>query len=324
MSAGCAEKSAQVAPICRRMDFCTQEKVGSIETSCLAKKTKLPCRSMASAFDVYQFDRLTPLLKDISSRPLTEGRRPLSLQNWATRLGYRSPRSVGMVFRGQRLPSVMMIQRLSKILKLNFEQKEYLFTLLAFEKLKGDGGDAEDLQKVIRDHNPVIKEAELLDPSRYEILTDWCHIVIKQMIRDGMGRADVETFRRRLKGKVSDERILRALANLQNHGLIRFDQTERVYRVKKSSFATAPDIPSEAVRKYHREMLVRAAEAIDEEPVDQREFATATFTFDRKNMNEVKNLIRQFRDRLEKLYATNKTDDVFQLNLQFFAHTTQD
>jgi uncharacterized protein (TIGR02147 family) len=278
---------------------------------------------MTNAFDVYQYDRLTPLLKEISEKPLTKGRKPLSLQNWANRLGYRSPRSIGMVFRGQRLPSVMMINRLSKILKLNFEQREYLFTLLAFEKLKDNGIDAEDLEKIIHDHNPVIKEAELLDPSNYEILTDWCHIVIKQMIRDGSRRVDVKTLHRRLKGKVTEDRISLALSNLQKHGLIRFDQTEQVYRLRKASFATAPDVPSEAVRRYHREMLSRAAEALEEESVDQREFATATFAFDRRHLSEVKNLIRQFRDRLEKLYASNQTDDVFQLNLQFFPHTTE-
>ena len=41
------------------------------------------------------------------------------LEPWSKRLGYRSPRSIAMVIKGQRLPSASLVNRLSQDFKLN-------------------------------------------------------------------------------------------------------------------------------------------------------------------------------------------------------------
>jgi uncharacterized protein (TIGR02147 family) len=52
------------------------------------------------------------------------------LEPWSKRLGYRSPRSIAMVIKGQRLPSASLVNRLSQDFKLNDREHRY-FELLA-------------------------------------------------------------------------------------------------------------------------------------------------------------------------------------------------
>ena len=52
--------------------------------------------------------------------------RPIALKTWALRLGYKSPRSLGMLLEGKRLPSATMLELLAKDFGLTDLEKRYL------------------------------------------------------------------------------------------------------------------------------------------------------------------------------------------------------
>lgn len=279
---------------------------------------------MDQSLDIYKFERLAPLLEQISLTQKVLNPRRSSLTRLAHRLGYKSPRSLGMVFGGKRLPSAMMIHRLSSMLKLNFEQREYFYSLLALEKLKNQVADPRALTQAVESSNPVIKNDVIISTLEFNFIAQWFHIVIRQLIKAGWGQIIPEKFCRKLKNKVTEQEVLSALQTLQKLNLISWDKNQKMYTCKIASFSTANDISSEAIRKHHHQMIERASEALIEESVENREFTSATFAFDKKDLPEVKQLIRSFRDRMEKLYANDKAKDIYQLNVQFFPHTQGD
>lgn len=276
---------------------------------------------MKQDFDIYEFERLLPLLKDISARPLQAGKNKLSLRGWANRLGYRSPRSVGMVFVGQRLPSSTMINRLGSILHLNSDEKDYLRTLLALEKTKNNFTESELLKQSILKINPQIKNEEKLLPEKFAVISKWEHIVIKQLFNSKYFDLKPNQIKSHLKDKLTDQQISQAIRNLETIGLIQYNSKTQTYQSAQNSFSTTDDVPSEAIQQHHQQMMCRAAEALKEEGVENREFDSMTISFDRKYLPEVKRQIRNFRDRMEKTYEDKNSIDVFQLNIQFFPHT---
>jgi uncharacterized protein (TIGR02147 family) len=279
---------------------------------------------MNYGLDIYKFDRLKPLLEQISVTQKDLSPRRSSLTKLAQRLGYKSPRSLGMVFGGKRLPSAMMIHRLSSMLKLNFEQREYFYSLLALEKLKNQVIDPQALTQTIENSNPSIKNDVIVSSYEFSFIAHWSHIVIRQLIKAGWRQIVPAQFCRKLKSKVTEQEVSQALQTLQKLNLISWDESQNIYTCPITSFSTSNDVSSEAIRKHHHQMIERASEALEEEPVENREFTSATFAFDKKDLPEVKELIRSFRDRLEKLYANDKAKDIYQFNVQFFPHTQGD
>lgn len=271
--------------------------------------------------DVYQFKRLRPLLKCISARPDFIGRKNMSLRIWANKLGYKSPRSVGMIFDGHRLPSVAMLVQLAALLRLNSEETEYLLALLLLEKVKTRDGQLQAHEATIDRMNPSILGEKILSEASFRYIAQWQHLAIKQLFTKQYQQVDVLALRKKLKNKLSEHEIQSAIENLLLLGLVEKSEAGEGYRLKVGSISTLDDIPSAAIRQHHSEMMTRAQEALLEDGVADREYTSATFSFERDKIGEVKELMRGFRNKLEKLFAQEGAKDVYQLNLQFFSHT---
>ncbi len=85
--------------------------------------------------------------------------------------------------------------------------------------------------------------------------------------------------------------------------------------ITESSF----DIPSQAIKNYHREILEKAQVSLSEDAVDEREFLSMTLGFDSRRMQEAKEDIRKFQAAFaEKYFKDEKKDSVHQLSVQFF------
>lgn len=276
---------------------------------------------MVSDLNIFNYKRLSPFLEDVARQPRLIGRKRATLKAWAEKLGYQSPRSVGMIFDGRRLPSSKMLNRLCLILNLSPEERDYFFSLLALEKAKAETHEKSDLLNRIEKSNPKIENQIEISPEEFQYVSEWYHIVIKQLLQNSGNAMTSDRIKRILKGKVTDFQIEEALHNLQKLNLLTYDESTKSYQTKNESFITTQDIPSSCIRSHHRQMLQRASEALDEVELEHREFTSSTFSFAMEHMNEVKEIIRNFRDRLEKQYAAKDSQNVYQLNIQFFPHS---
>ena len=85
---------------------------------------------------IFNFDNYLDFLKVVAQPKDSAETNKLTLEDWAKRLGYRSPSSLSMVLKGQRLPSQDMLQAISEDLKLNQFEIQYLELLVKLEKQK--------------------------------------------------------------------------------------------------------------------------------------------------------------------------------------------
>lgn len=238
-----------------------------------------------------------------------ERKRPISLQAWAQRLGYRGSRSLELILSGDRLPSEEMLFKLSKDLKLSVIEEKYLTLMVKREKLILAKKSAHEIEAEMSRLRPARFEARYIDNEIFRRVSEWYPLVIRQLALTPKFQNDIAWISKKLRGKVSHSQIAASLAEWEN---LVFD---------RRSLYTADDVPSQAVRTFHKKMLLKAAEAMDEFSVDQREYISLTFRGSKNKIAEMKKTLRQLRDQFNDDFTSEEGHDVFQLSLCLFPHT---
>lgn len=273
--------------------------------------------------EIFSYNSHIPFLIDRLKSPpkgsRTSKAQSLSNQQIAKKLGYQSARSIGMILNGKRLPSPSMILQIASYLKLDDQEKRYLELLVCREQLIRKKKTFTLVEQDLKRLNPHLTEVTVLDLTYFSYVADWYNFVLKQLIAIPSFRNDLAWIQQRLKNKVSIEEIKKGLRNLKLLGLIS-DKNGKL-SILSSRVTTSHDLPSEKIRSHHKQMMERAIEALEEEPIENREYFSLTFRVDRKKIPELKKEIRKFKTKMETQFESTASEDVFQMNLQFFPHT---
>ncbi|MDX9732424.1 MAG: DUF4423 domain-containing protein [Bdellovibrionales bacterium] len=92
-------------------------------------------------------------------------------------------------------------------------------------------------------------------------------------------------------------------------------------RLKASEpFTASPaEVPSEAIRKFHRQILQKALDAVDLQTVGQRDLSSLVLAVGKDDIPEAKRVIKHFRRSFDARFAKSpKKDSVYCLAIQFF------
>lgn len=91
------------------------------------------------------------------------------------------------------------------------------------------------------------------------------------------------------------------------------------YTLTYENVTTTNDVPSQAIRKFHKQFLKLAERALDKVPIDQRDISSITMCADPAKMAQVKKLIWEFRARINSIMEEKtKNNSLYQLNIQLF------
>jgi uncharacterized protein (TIGR02147 family) len=157
-----------------------------------------------------------------------------------------------------------------------------------------------------------------VDIENYTAMADWYHQAILELTR-----LTKQSFHPRAIANTLGIRALTAqtaLERLMRLGLLKKSsgRYEKTHKNLRSPIGAA----SHALRMHHRQMMKQASKALDTQPLEFREFKSMTFAVDKKDIGQLKSLIRDFLDQVN-LNADNKTEknSVFQLNVHLFEHT---
>ncbi len=234
-------------------------------------------------------------------------------------LGYRSPRSIGMVLAGSRLPSKLMIDRLARKLLHTPAERRYLELLVEKAQRSRTGEQMTPVTQEMNDLRPVPVARQYIDMTEFSQIFHWYYFVLRQVVQIPGVDVSAEGLHKRLRKKVPVEKIKEALIRLCYFGFL--EKTDTGYRVKHSNVITPTDVPNQALRLHHAQMMKRAGEAMEELPVDKREITSMSFRMDPRDVPEAKKRLRQFRDDFDSYFSKTEGTEVFQLNLQLFPHT---
>ncbi|MCP4913192.1 MAG: DUF4423 domain-containing protein [Oligoflexia bacterium] len=248
---------------------------------------------------------------------------PFNLKNWAKRLGYRSPSSLAMVLNKQRFPTYKMIAAFSEDFKLNKSERRYLELLVELERKKLKG---ESLEETIKEAKKIsgLHEYQQINFNQFTVVSDWFCYVVKRLVSHKDFQNDEDWIFKKLRRKVSRAKIRRAIDSLIGVELLKQDESGRLIDSSPKTH-TGNEIPSAAIRSHHRGMIERATEALEEQSIDDRIFQAITLNIKKEEDKEAAfDDIKKFINDFNRKYSDdNNGDSVYQLNLQFFEHTTK-
>jgi uncharacterized protein (TIGR02147 family) len=127
-------------------------------------------------------------------------------------------------------------------------------------------------------------------------------------------------IRKRLRKKLPVTEIQAALERLQSLGLLEIEPGA-VLRPTQDRITTRDDVANRGAREYHKSVMSLAAEALEEQPVDIREFQSVALAVPKGRIGLAKEMIRKFRSQFETQIGSNSGDEMYQLNVQFFQLT---
>lgn len=229
-----------------------------------------------------------------------------------------APSTLSEVISGHYGLSEAKALHVAKTLELTPDLAEYFVELFQQKFAKKTSRRRQALKTSTRRRNRVLQSRPL---DSFHSIADWYHVALLEWITV-QGRKitnDAKTIRRASKAlKIESAEIHEALNRLQRVGSLHLENNE--WHLTEEFTSTSNDIPSEAVRSFHKQIIAKAATAIEDQSLESREISSTVLSFSRAQMKEAKQALRDFhREFSERFGSTKDPDSVYCLGLQFFS-----
>jgi uncharacterized protein (TIGR02147 family) len=245
-------------------------------------------------------------------------RRPsFSYRTFARRAGFSSPNFLKLVIDGQRNVGKGSVPAFTKALGLDGDEATFFADLVAF----GQGRTIEEknrhFERIAASRR--FRAARRIDGPFFDYLSHWWMPAIRELAGRADFRDDPTWIAGELRPRIKPAEAKRALATLETLGLLVRDARGRLAR-GEPTLTTGHEVRSVAVVNFHRQMLERAAAAIEEQPSTRREFAAVTVCIRAETVSDLKVRVQRFCEEiLERSDRDSEPELVYQMNVQLFA-----
>jgi uncharacterized protein (TIGR02147 family) len=167
---------------------------------------------------------------------------------------------------------------------------------------------------------PTVQErrTQLIQEDKFNLLSEWYHFAILSLGEISGNKATPQWISERLA--ITELQARDALNRLKRLDLISV-KSDGSYKQTGKPLTTTDDIPSGAIKAYHRGMIDVAKSKLDTIPVEQREFGAVTMAINPAKIGKAKKMIREFQNQLCEELEVGKKKSVYTLSVQFFPLT---
>lgn len=247
-----------------------------------------------------------------------KARRPsFSYRSFARRAGFSSPNFLKLVIDGRRNLGTQSVPAFAKALGLAPEESAFFSDLVEFAQAKTVEDKNRCFERIAASRR--FRSARRIDGALFEYLSSWWMPAIREMAGRSDFTDDAAWIASELRPRIRPAEAKRALRTLETLGLLVRDPSGRLVR-GEPTITTGHEVHSVAVVNYHRQMLERAAEAIETQPASRREFAAVTVCIRSETVADLKARVQRFCEEvLERCDRDQEPDMVYQVNVQLFA-----
>ncbi len=250
--------------------------------------------------DIFQFKSAGAFLTE-TYRLSKIQKKKVTLKQWAKNCGFKSPRALGMVFTGERLPSLNVVNSVSKILKFNHREHSYFVLLSERDRKQKQKKSTFEIDMQLTEMQTKVNVVPVNCTLTGQIVGDWYHLVIRQLAGKNGIQNDPAKISKLLKGKVTATEIRFGIDRMLKAGLLKID-AQGVLRITDDGLNFQSDVPSTAIQLHHLQMLDRAKESIKEVDVAQREFNSLTISMASQDLVAAKEMLRAFHAEFNKKF----------------------
>lgn len=249
-----------------------------------------------------------------------------SIGLWSRKLKLGSTTSLNMILNGQRNPGPSITKRLIEYFNFRSEEKDYFLDLVEIAKHQQAGPSQDRIRSLLTNDLKKLslgkqsKQSRHIDQRTFLKISNWCCYVIRQMTLLRDFSEDPASIAARMIFPTSPLEVETAIDSLLKVGLLRKTKDGRLRRVSKF-VKTDDDIANEGLKRFHEAMIGHGLKAIRKIDVQEREITGLTLAIKRTQIGEAKELIRRFIQEFNRLGGHWDSDQVSQLNIQFFPLT---
>lgn len=275
--------------------------------------------------DVFHYRDYRRFLQDsYSTRKSSEY--GFSYRSFAKRVGSAAPNYLKLVSEGQRNLSPEMATRFAQALGLTSEAADYFCDLVLFNQATTAIERDRCYQRLTR--YTRYRKAFRLDSAHAEYHSEWYIPAIRELVACSGFLEDPKWIAKKLKPSISTRQAEHALTVLKRLGLVVRNEAGRLVH-NEPVLSTGDDKPlGHHVATFHRTMLLRAADALDQCSREEREIAGLTLSVSRRQLADFKRRLYEFRQELVQIAVdgakSEAPTDVVQINLQLFPLTEQE
>jgi uncharacterized protein (TIGR02147 family) len=272
---------------------------------------------------IWEFSNFRTFL--VAEQQFTKQRKPhWNFALWASKLGLKDTSSLTKIIRGQRNPSEALTEKLVSYFAFNEKEAQYFRDLVRFEKLKSDDHLREELLERINRRNKTLP-IRILDEKVFSVISNWYCLAIRELIKLREFCPNPNWIAKKFRFKVSPKQVSEAIESLLACQLLQRDD-QGILKFFNGVVHSTNDIPSEAIKQYHEQMLDHARTAVREIDVSMREITSSTFAMPISKIPEAKDMIRKFKASMESMLSPPEevgltNSQVFQIQIQFFPLT---
>jgi uncharacterized protein (TIGR02147 family) len=220
------------------------------------------------------------------------------------------------VFHGLIHLGIKNIHLFANLLGLNEKEQEYFTELVLFGRAKRQDEIEERFKRL--QSIKGIKFRTVAD-SKSEFFAQWQHMAVRSLISivpfDGKNYRKLAAM---ITPKITAQQARASVKLLEKLKMV-IKGEDGIYRVTEQFISTGEKWTSAVIRTYQKKNIELSLYALENLPKELRDISSVTMTVPVKNMDEIRERIRQFRQEMLLLSQERLDDDaVVQLNIQFF------
>lgn len=172
------------------------------------------------------------------------------------------------------------------------------------------------LKKYRANADSIIKP-EKMALDYFKIISDWYHFAILELTYLDCFQDNNKWIANSLN--INVHLVDEAIKRLIRVGLL-VKKNNHYVSTEDFSSVGGEDIPSDSIKRFHKQILEKAIQSLYLDPVSSREFGNIIFAFDKDKMEDAKNLIKLFKKEfLKKMSCTDtKKNSVYCFGIHFF------
>lgn len=272
-------------------------------------------KAQAARPAVFEYDDFRLFLRDIYAfyKRTTSF---FSYRYFSRRAGFASPNFLKLVIEGRRNLSPESAARCSEALRLSKAEAEFFENLVRFGQARSPAAKSESARLIMKSRS--FKKVHPLKQAEMSYYAKWYYIPIRELVATKGFREDARWIAGRFHKPLSELDVRQALRDLEQLGLIERDG-QGCLRQTHRNVSSGDDVTNSLIAQYHREMIDKGRESIDEIHRLEREISGTCITVSGETVAKIKNLIRDFRKEILALAEESQDpDQVYQLNFQLF------
>lgn len=200
------------------------------------------------------------------------------------------------------------------LLGLTGEERDYFCDLVTSQHARSKN-DRETARIRLLKNQAEADAYYQLQHDTFKVISDWYHIGILELMKLDDFVNDAKWIARRLQ--ITPMQAELAVDRLVRVGLLAEEKGDVV--AKQNTGLLKGGVPSESIKKFHRQILGKAIDALILQSTDEREFSVNTMAIDKRHLPAAKKQIQKFQERFcSDIKSSPTKDSLYCLSIQFF------